>query len=343
VIGVDTPPEEHRALLDQLGFDAAAKRVVVPTWRARDVTREIDLVEEVARFRLDDVPFTLPRRRAMFGSLTREQRLRRRCEDVLAGLGLAETYTPSLRPDDGDTPWTLPEPITVDFTALRTQLVPSLVEAARRNADAGAERIALFEVARVYLPSDGDLPDERLCVGAITEGGFARAKGMVEALYDALKAVPQFERTESPLYHPGKTARTGAGIVGELHPRVLDGVWGAFELEVAALLAASRDPVIYEDVVTYPPVRHDLAFAVDESVPAGELVAAAHEAAGPELHEMRPFDVYRGPQVGDGRRSIAFRVTFQSAERTLTELDADRLRAAVVTALRERFGAELRE
>ena len=100
--------------------------------------------------------------------------------------------------------------------------------------------------------------------------------------------------------------------------------------------------VLYEDVITYPPVRQDLAFSVAEEVSAGDLVAAAREAAGPELREMRAFDVYRGEQVGPGRKSIAFAVTFQSPERTLSDEDATRLRAAVVDALAARFGAELR-
>src|SRR5262249_27224475 len=158
--------------------------VVVPTWRARDVTREIDVVEEVARFRLEDVPFTLPARREMFGVLTREQQLRRRVEDALVGLGFAETYTPSLVPDD-ETTWKLPEPISVERTAPRTMLFPSLVDAARRNVDAGARAISLFEIARVYLQG-GELPDERLRVAGICQGGYLRVKGVVEVLYAAL-------------------------------------------------------------------------------------------------------------------------------------------------------------
>jgi phenylalanyl-tRNA synthetase beta chain len=340
LIGVETPPEEQHRLLGRLGFDVEGERVVVPTWRARDVTREVDLIEEVARFRLEDVPFTLPERSAMFGSLTREQQLRRRVEDALVGLGFVETYTPSLRADD-DTTWKLPEPISVELTALRTQLLPSLVEAARRNAEVGVRRVALFEIARVYLPGD-ELPDERLRVAGIVEGGFARAKGVVEALYGALKAELEVQRAEDPLLHPGKAARTAAGTFGELHPSLLEGPWSAFELDLEQLFEASREPVTYEDVITFPAVRQDLAFIVGEAVAAGDLVAAAHEAAGPELREMRAFDVYHGPQVGDGRKSIAFSVEFQSPQRTLSDEDAAALRAKVVDVLAERFGAELR-
>src|SRR2546430_2864685 len=120
-LGLAPPPADQDALLGRLGFDRDDGKVIVPTWRARDVTREIDVVEEIARFRLEDVPFTLPSRLAMFGALTREQRLRRRVEDVLVGLGFSETYTPSLVADD-QTEWKLPEPIAVELTALRTSL-----------------------------------------------------------------------------------------------------------------------------------------------------------------------------------------------------------------------------
>ena len=340
VIGLATPADEQYALLGRLGFDGDGETIVVPTWRARDVAREIDVVEEVARFRLDAVPFTLPKRREMFGTLTREQQLRRRVEEVLAGLGFAEIYTPSLLPDD-ETTWKLPEPIAIELTALRTTLLPTLIEAARKNVDAGADEIALFEIARVYLP-DGELPNERLRLGAIAQGGFARVKGVVEALYAALKAEPRFERGEHHLFHPGKAALTPAGILGELHPRALEGEWGAFELDLGELFAASLEPVTYEDVITFPPVRQDLAFTVDEAVSAGELVDAARAAAGPELKQIRVFDVYRGAQVGEGKKSVAFSVAFQSPERTLSDEDAAALRAPIVDALAERFGAELR-
>jgi phenylalanyl-tRNA synthetase beta chain len=344
LIGVTTAPDEQRALLGRLGFETTEETATVPTWRARDVTREVDVIEEVARFRLDDVPFTLPTRRAMFGRLTREQQQLRRVEDTLAGLGFAETYTPSLRRDDLDPgALRLPEPISADFAILRTSLLPSLVDAVRANVDTGAHGIRLFEIARIYLPRGaGELPNERVHLAAILDGGFFHAKGAVESLCRALKVPPVFEHGSHPLLHPGKTATLPSGLLGELHPRVLEGTWSAFELELAPFFAASREPVTYEDVITYPPVRQDLAFSVPEEVAAGDVVAAAHEAAGSELREMRAFDVYHGEQVGSGRKSIAFSVVFQSPERTLSDEDAARLRGAVIEALAERFGAELR-
>jgi phenylalanyl-tRNA synthetase beta chain len=341
VLGIETPPEEQHAILERLGFDVDGK-VTVPTWRARDVTREIDMVEEVARFRLDDVPFRLPTRQAMFGRLSKVQRIRRRVEDTLVGFGYSEAYTWSLLPEDPQPEAVrLQEPLSSEQAVLRTSLVEGLLASARRNVDAGNDEIALFELAHVYLPSGEQLPEERWRVGGIAEGGFAFVKGTVEGLYAALGVEPVFEAAID-LPAPGRGARTQEGWVVSLRDPELPGDWGVFELDVDALAERVPDLIVYEDVITFPPVRQDLAFTVTEDVTAAQLVSAANEAAGPALREMRAFDVYRGEQVGPGRKSIAFSVAFQSPERTLTDEDAAELRNRIVKALAERFGAQLR-
>ena len=337
VAGLEIGPDEQTEILERIGFEAN-RAVTVPTWRARDVTREIDVVEEVGRFRLDDVPFTLPLRRHMTGRLTAAQRIRRLVEDSLVGAGFSEAYTPSLVPAGSDPEaLALPEPMTEEQALLRRSLTPTLLESVERNVAAGNIGIALFEIARVYLAVD----DEREHLAGIVQGGFARAKGAVETIYEAIRAEPRFERSAEPFLHPGKAAKTDEGWLGELHPGVLEGVWGAFELDFGALVGAAAPAPQYDDVITFPPVKQDLAFAVSEDVLAGDLIAGAREAV-PELVDMRPFDVYRGEQVGEGRKSIAFSVEFRSPERTLTDEDAAGLRQRIVETLKERFGAELR-
>jgi phenylalanyl-tRNA synthetase beta chain len=342
VVGIETPVEQQYAILRRLGFTVDDGRVRAPTWRNPDVTREIDVVEEVARFRLDDVPSRLPVRQAMFGRLSRLQRVRRRLEDALVGFGYAEAYTWSLLPlgaSLGSVP--LQEPLSSEQALLRTSLADGLLASARRNVDAGNPDIALFELAHVYLPSGEKLPEERWHVGGIAEGGFAHAKGTVEGLYETLGITPAFRPADDPPV-PGRGARTEEGWVAVVRDPELPGAWGAFELDVDGLAARAPDLVVYEDVITYPPVRRDLAFTVPEEVTAGDLVAAAQAAAGPELREMRAFDVYRGDQVGPGKKSIAFSVAFQSPERTLTDEDAAELRDRIVKALESSFGAQLR-
>ncbi|MGZ4335824.1 MAG: phenylalanine--tRNA ligase subunit beta [Gaiellaceae bacterium] len=342
VIGIETPSDAQHAILRRLGFGVDGENVSVPTWRARDVTREIDVVEEVARFRLADVPARLPTRQAMFGRLSKHQRIRRQIEDVLVGFGYSEAYTWSLLPEDPPTGAVgLQEPLSSEQAVLRTSLIEGLLASARRNVDAGNDDIALFEQAHVYLPTGEQLPEERWRVGGIAQGGFAFAKGTAEGLYAALGIEPSFSPADD-LPAAGRGARTDEGWVASVREPELPGEWGAFELDVDALVDRVPDLIVYEDVITFPPVRQDLAFVVPDDVTAGQLVASAHEAAGPELREMRAFDVYRGGQVEAGKKSLAFSVTFQSPERTLTDEDAAELRNRIVSALEQAFGAQLR-
>jgi phenylalanyl-tRNA synthetase beta chain len=342
VLGIATPPEEQHEILRRLEFGVDGEKVSVPTWRARDVTREIDVVEEVGRFRLSDVPARLPTRQAMFGRLSKHQRIRRRIEDVLVGFGYSEAYTWSLLPEGSATGAVgLQEPLSSEQAVLRTSLIEGLLASARRNVEAGNDDIALFEQAHVYLPTGEQLPEERWRVGGIAQGGFAFARGTAEGLYAALGIEPSFTPADD-LPAAGRGARTDEGWVASSREPDLPGEWGAFELDVDALVDRVPDLIVYEDVITYPPVRQDLAFVVPDDVTAGQLVASAQEAAGPDLREMRAFDVYRGGQVEPGKKSIAFSVTFQSPERTLTDDDAAELRNRIVSAVEQAFGAQLR-
>ena len=344
VVGLEIPPGEQRGILERLGFDVDdGWDVTVPTSRARDVTREIDLVEEVARVVLDRVPHTMPLRRAVAGHLTREQRLRRLVEDVLVGAGFTEAYTWSLvAADPRVDAIRLPDPMSGEQAILRTTLVEGLIAAASVNVDAGNDGIALFELARVYLPSRGGLPEERWRVGGIVAGGFAAARGAVEVIYDALHLELRPSRTTLPFLHPGKAAATPAGWLGELHPALLDGTWGVFELDLDELTAPIPERILYDDVITFPPLRQDIAVVVAEEVEAAALVDVALEAGAPELREAMVFDVYRGEQAGEGRKSVAIHLSLQVPDRTLSDEDAAVVRHRVVAALVERFDAELR-
>jgi phenylalanyl-tRNA synthetase beta chain len=285
---------------------------------------------------------TLPTRRELYGRLTKTQRTRRMIQDTLAGFGFAEAYNPSLVPREADPDAVrLMEPLSSEQEVLRTWLLEGLIASARRNEEVGNEDVALFELAHVYLPAGEQLPYEPWHVGGIVQGGFARAKGTVEALYAALALEPSFGPVDD-IRGRGRGARTDEGWVLALRDPDLPGQWGAFELDVDALVARIPEIVVYKDVITYPPVRQELAFVVDESVPAGELFAAAREAAAPELRELRFLSDYRGPPIPAGKKSIAFSVAFQSPERTLTDEDAATLRQRVIDALERLFDAELR-
>ena len=154
---------------------------------------------------------------------------------------------------------------------------------------------------------------------------------------------PTYERATAPHLHPGKAAQTAEGWLGELHPTLLDGVWGAFELDLDALAAATPQAATFEEVSPYPEVRQDLAFVIADDVPAADVVAAIREAAGELLRSVEVFDEYRNPEtIGEGKRSLAFRLAFGSPEGTLTDEDVAPVRASIVDALATRFDAVLR-
>ena len=340
--GMELAEPEQRDRLERLGFGVGDDWTVrTPSWRARDVRRDIDVVEEVARFRLEDVPATLPERNAMFGLLKPAQKLRRQVEDVLVGAGMFEAYTYSLQPSDPDpNAIELPEPLSSQQRFLRTTLTVGLLEAARHNVNAGNEHVELFEIAHVYLPP-GPVPTERWHLGGIVAGDFFHAKGIVESVFEALHVEPVFERVQlQDEFVVGASVQSG--WVGTYGPLDLDGQWSAFELDLDELLGLVPDRILYQDVITYPPLRFDLAFVVDEAVPAGDLLAAARHAAGGELRQIRFLSDYRGDQIPEGKKSIAFSVAFQAPDRTLSDEDAARLRAAIVAALGSELSAELR-
>jgi phenylalanyl-tRNA synthetase beta chain len=263
-------------------------------------------------------------------------------EDVLVGAGLYEVYTYSLQADDPDpAALELPEPLSQAQRVLRTTLAYGLLGAARHNVAMGNGDVALFEVAHVYLPP-GPVPTERWRVGGVVQGDFFRAKGIVEAIFASLHVEPAFERAPAPVPGAIVGAAVQSGWVAAYGPVDLPGEWSAFELDLGELLELVPERLLYRDVVTYPPLRLDLAFVVDEAVPAGDLMAAAREAAGEELREVRFLSDYRGDQIPRGKKSIAFAVAFQSSERTLSDDDAARLRDAIVDTLAGRFGAALR-
>ncbi len=342
--GLPFPEGGQRERLTRLGFDVDDDwSVRVPTWRARDVTREVDVVEEIVRFHLLEVPANLPTRTEMFGRLTRDQRLRRLAGDVLVGCGLFEVYTYSLEAKDPDpAALELPIPLSAFQRVLRTTLLNGLVSTAQHNVDVGNEEVALFEMAHVYLPSGEQLPHERWRLGGIVLGGFSRAKGAVETVLEALKVDAPFEPGEHPFMAAPVSASVAGGWVSQLDPALLEGEWGVFELDLAELFKRAPERVLYEDVVTYPAVKQDLAVAVSEDVSGAALLDAAREAAGPVLRDARVFDVYRGEQVGEGRKSVAIHLVFQSPERTLTDEEATELRGRIVAALAAQFDAELR-
>ena len=230
----------------------------------------------------------------------------------------------------------------------------------------GARDRGLFESAAVYRASETEPSDEHHALAALLTGRlhprswraddatadvFA-AKALVAAVLDALRVPWDVRPAAWPFLHPGRSGEVLAaagriGFVGEVHPLVA-AAWdieqpvAVFALDLGKVIAAAPEATQYADVVSYPPVRQDLAVILPDDVPAGEALRAVREAGGALLTRADVFDVYGGAQVGEGRRSLAFSLTFRAPDRTLTDEDVAPVRARIVDALREELGGELR-
>jgi phenylalanyl-tRNA synthetase beta chain len=400
LLGMRVEPDLCETYLQRLGFDVTRDGddmdAVVPVHRHYDVTREVDLIEEVGRIHgyADHVPATLPREGAGGGRLSREQLLRRRAEDVMRDLGFDGIVTLSLtepgRPralrigadDPRSATIGISNPLSQEHSVLRTTLIGSLLDAARYNLAHGAERAALYEVGRAYLRegepiADGPLggrfagsqpapayePQRLACLAtvALSQGGwredaveadFYSLKAVLDALCAALGLRVDVAATEEPFLHPGRAARVlldaqEIGWIGELHPLVcrthdLDSAAG-FELDLAPLVAASpHGRERYEDVISYPAVHQDIAVVVPEAVQAAQVRTAVIEGGGELLRSAEVFDLYRGEQVGEGRKSLALRLEFRAPDRTLTDEEVAERREAIRAAVAQ-IGGSLRE
>ena len=380
VLGAETPASEAADLLARLGFSArpageGALDVTAPYWRT-DIEIEDDLIEEIARLKgYDWAPTTgLPGRVPDFEPQPMLD-LKREVRDELRALGFDEIITYSLtnpevqaksRVEDAAALQVV-NPLSSEQTELRRSLRGGVLQTLASNARHEDGVLRLFEVGRVYLPRTGDLPDERETVGGAITGArrdphwggeepgvvdFYDAKGLLDALFAALGAAPEYEATRDPLLHPGRTAsvRVGGvvvGLVGELHPNTLrafdlgDGPCAYFEIDLGALLdAAPAEQRRYQPLARFPGAVRDLALLVDESLPAGSVTAMLE--ATPLVAEARLFDVYAGDPIADGKKSLAYRMVWQSPGRTLTNEEVDKAQARLLQRLEKELGAVLR-
>lgn len=353
--------------------------VEAPTSRP-DLEREIDLVEEVARlYGYREIASTLPLTSSNVGALSNEQKKIRDIARVMVGAGLFEAVTHAfisprwldlLDPSGQYLPesvFRIRNPISEEFSIMRPSLMPGLLETARFNINRRETDLHLFEMGRVFLAEeDGKLPREPLRMACIMTGKwFAKQwdrepeeadiysiKGVLQTLLEALHISEwQIQRQELPFLHPAQSGlvSTGgreAGYIGMLHPRVtreaeLPEKIAVIELDLESLMASSKEPQ-YFDIPRFPALQIDIALVVSEDVGCAQVEEVIREAGGPLLRELRLFDLYRGEQVGEGYKSLAFSLTFYALNRTLTDEEVLALRDGIVKALVEKLGARLR-
>jgi phenylalanyl-tRNA synthetase beta chain len=380
LLGTPVSQEESEKILASLGcklVEQGDDEIVaeVPSWRP-DLRREVDLIEEVARVHgYDEIPTAVPRvhpsETGTRGLLRFEDALR--VAGVTAGLYEAVNYgfvsNDELQKARVSTDAVaLANPLSEERAVMRTSLLPGLTEAATRAQRHGATEVRLFELARTFEPTGEELPHEHTVFAIALAGDrpgwiggehpfdLYDGKGVIQAIVDSLLGLtPELAPGDVPAFmHPKRSAVVSLeghpiGFVGEIHPDVGDdldlvGRVVYAELDVPALHAISEEagPTQAQGLPKFPAVTRDIAMLVGDRFTAGEIATALRDASNGLAESVELFDLYRGDQIPDGHRSLAFRVTYRDPEATLTDKRVDKVHASLAKVAGDRFDATIR-
>ncbi len=386
LLGISISSDEIKEILTRLSLTVEnygddRLEVRIPSFR-NDLTREIDLIEEVARFfGYDRIPTTLPNATLTSGKRSGTRRVQSLCRSILIARGFFETIHYSFQsPEDLDR-LLIPEgdplraqirirnPLSEDQSVLRTLLLPGLLHTLNRNLAHSVSDIRIFEIGRIFQKRNSGLPLESGRLAGLLSGkncplgwgnrprafDFFDLKGVLEELFEAVGLIPvQWSTPEDlPFLHPGRSAwmawkEEKFGFAGEVHPEVLKRFGLSekafcFELNLDFISEHFVDTVLYTSPIRFPFVDRDLALILSEEVSAGEVEEKIRAVAPDLIREVRLFDVYRGEPIAEGKKSLAYSIRFQASDRTLTDQEINGVRDRIVEELNQVFGATLRE
>ncbi|NLY43458.1 MAG: phenylalanine--tRNA ligase subunit beta [Clostridiaceae bacterium] len=360
-------------ILTKLGFEVDMENmmVTVPSFRP-DVEAEADLAEEIARiYGYDKIESTLLSGNTTLGGKNYKQKLEDRIKSCLIAQGLSEITTYSFtsprvfdsiritQDSELRKVVTISNPLGEENSIMRTTTLPSMLEVMSRNYNHRVEQVRLFELGNIYIPKAlpvQELPEEKIIVtlGMYGDCDFYDLKGTVEELLYVL-GIHQYEivpEKDNPSFHPGRTAKVlkgkvELGVLGEVHPDVLDnydiGVRAyAAMLDFNLLMENANVEVQYTPLPKYPAVTRDIAMLVRDDVLAKQIEDAIKKYSGKLLEDCKLFDVYKGKQIPEGMKSVAYSITFRSSDKTLTDEDVQKVFNKIVDGLRNDLGAQLR-
>ncbi len=369
LLGTDIPRADMELYLNRLEIPVENGMIQVPSWRP-DLVLTADIAEEVGRsYGYNEIPVTAFST-ATQGGYTPMMRFENAAGSLCRALGYSEIITysfvsPSIfdqirLPQDSPLRKALKiqNPLGEDTSIMRTVALPSMLDILSRNSAYHNKAAKLYELAKVYLPKEGQaLPEEpkHLVLGTYGAGEtFFTLKGELDAVFSGLR-MPKAEYeawTDHPSYHPGRCARVTiggheVGVLGQVHPLVaknygIDGEIYAAEIDFSGLLAMRLPEPTYTPLPKYPTVSRDLALVCQESVTVAQAEKVITQAAGRLLRSVSLFDIYRGPGVPAGKKSMAFSLELRADDRTLTDADSEQVMNQVLTALKERLDATLR-
>ncbi|MEA1959699.1 MAG: phenylalanine--tRNA ligase subunit beta [Bacillota bacterium] len=381
LLGTQLSAEQIKGYIQKLKFKVSEEdgqfTVIVPSYRP-DIEFEADLIEEVARlYGYDNIPTSLPAGASKMGGLTPYQRFKenvrsffaRYLNEIINYSFVSPRYLDMLDlspADEWRTVINVANPLSEEQSIMRTHLLGGLLDTVSRNLARKNNSLAFFEIGSVFIPVGDELPEEVLKAGGIVAGrtelnwlqssvemDFYFLKGIVEQLFENLGIEQyQFVELSHPAYHPGRSASILCqgellGVIGEIHPVVRQN-FGikpracAFDLDMAKMYKLSSRRRMMEQITRYPAVERDLAILVKEEIKASQVVELIRKSGGELLQKVIVFDLYAGEQVAKGSKSIAFRLVFQSPERTLTEDEVNTIIEQTLQKLKDELQAELR-
>ena len=369
LLGTEISTEQMIKYLNLLEIPVEGDTIMVPSWRP-DLNLMADIAEEVGRsFGYNEIP-TTAFKNATQGGYTPMMKLESTCGRACRSLGYSEIITYSFvsptifdqirLPADSVLRNTLAiqNPLGEDTSIMRTTALPSMLDILSRNYAYHNKSVKLYELAKIYLPVDGQvLPEEPkyLMLGAYGEGqNFFKIKGELEAVLGAMRIrkVAYSAVNNNPSYHPGRCAEVSVdgitvGYIGQVHPLVaknydIDADVYCAQINLTVLAEHKLEDPTYTPLPKYPSVTRDLAVVCDEAVTVAAAENVINTAAGKLLRSVRLFDIYRGTGVAEGKKSMAFSLELRADDRTLTDADSEQVVTKVLTALEKELNAVLR-
>ncbi|MGY0372562.1 phenylalanine--tRNA ligase subunit beta [Clostridium sp. JNZ J1-5] len=373
-LGIDISKEDMKSYLDRLDIKTTLQEdnlvINAPTFRC-DINIKEDVAEEIARiYGYNKVPSNIPSTQTLRGGKNATQVLRTKLVDTLIASGLNQSIAYSfvspkvfdkiLIPKESELRKvvTIKNPLGEDYSIMRTTSIPSMMEALARNYARNNEIVKLFEVGKVYIPKEDskELPEERntVTIGMYGEVDYLDIKGIVENIVSVLgvKNVKFQRESNNESFHPGKTAalyikKEFLGLVGEMHPDVAEN----YEIEERCYIAEINLDILfkhaniekkYNPLPKFPAVTRDLAVIIDDSILVQEIEDTIKNQGGNLLESIKLFDVYKGQQIPEGKKSIAYALSYRGDNRTLTDNEVNKVHDKIVRALEHKLGAELR-
>ena len=378
-LGINLSAQEMVRILESLHFEVRDGMVIVPSYRD-DVRCMNDVAEEVVRiYGYNEIQSGNIVSSMTQGGLTKKQSLQKQLHNVLLGFGLDEIYTYSFMSaklydkaglaenDSRRKSVEIMNPFGEDTKTMRTTAIPSMLETLEINCNKDNDSVALYEMAKVFLPREGvvtnthglegTLPDERvkIMIGLYGTGDFYSVKGMCEEIFACAGISAKFTaKTDEVTFHPGRCAEITAadgtilGIMGELHPVVAQNytfnrpVYLA-ELDFENIFAKSNSKKSYKALPKFPASTRDFSFVCDEEITVGAIEDAMRHSGVALIEDIKFFDIYRGVQLGEGKKSVSFSVSLRSADHTLTVEEADKAAAKILRGVERILGITIRK